>query len=184
MNIRHAQVDLPTTSRILQIGSADLEPLGAAIVSARRSSFGRSEVPFSDARRRGRVARLSSGSTARLRRSSQTPANSATCTTGSTNAYPGSERSKPGNGTFRPPSSSESERWQVSSEARQESTSRSCTQTEPLVSLVAFWCDPADSASADLTGLSCSAYPRPWGAFCSVNRTGLRDATNRGGSDA
>ena len=39
-------VDLPSTSSILQIGSADLEPFGAAIMSARRSSLGRSEVPI------------------------------------------------------------------------------------------------------------------------------------------
>lgn len=39
-------VDLPSTSSILQIGSADLEPFGAAIMSARRSSFGRSKVPY------------------------------------------------------------------------------------------------------------------------------------------
>jgi hypothetical protein len=34
--------------QLLQIGSADLEPFGAAIMSARRSSFGRSEVPIAD----------------------------------------------------------------------------------------------------------------------------------------
>jgi hypothetical protein len=43
-----ARVGPPSTSSILQIGSADLEPFGAAIMSARRSSFGRSEVPNPD----------------------------------------------------------------------------------------------------------------------------------------
>ena len=41
-----ARVGPPSTFSILQIGSADPEPFTVAIMSARRWSLGRSEVPY------------------------------------------------------------------------------------------------------------------------------------------